>query len=85
MSYFNNHSVIFNVVHNKILANKYRLKSVGKHGKISLAELKNDLTIIPKNMSAIFICDGKVVGGVVRKNNVSSYFGAMMKVTVNSL
>jgi len=87
LSYFNNHSVIFNVVHNKILANKYRLKSVGKHGKISLAELKNDLTIIPKNMSAIFICDGKVVGGVVRKaakNNVSSYFGAMMKVTTNA-
>src|SRR5215216_7708634 len=58
-----------------------------KNQFISFFELSQDLKIIKKNQSAIFLCNDRVVGGVVRDvalTKVSNFLGNKIKSTVDN-
>jgi hypothetical protein len=75
---------IVNVTHKLNLAKKYLKKKVSCYEKVNCINLlkDNEVKIIGKNKSVIFVCNNRIVGGVVRESankKVASYFGAKIK------
>src|SRR5918995_6018778 len=74
-------TMLINVSHSLDLIPKYKKQFV------SFSELSQDLKIIKKNQSAIFLCNDRVVGEVVRDvalTNVSNFLGNKIKSTVDN-
>ena len=65
-----------------------RLDLIPKYKKqfVSFSELSQDLKVIKKNQLAIFLCNNRIVGGVVRDvalKKVSNFLGNKIKSTVD--
>ncbi len=75
-----NNNTVVNVNHSLDLNSKYIKEFV------SFSELLQDLKVIEKNRSAIFVCNDRIVGGVVRNaalKKVSEFFGNKIKSTID--
>lgn len=78
---------IVNVSHTPELAKKYNKVKVSCEDEVGCINLLKDdkIKIIDKNKSVIFVCDGKIVGGVIRLaalSKVADFFGAKIKATI---
>jgi hypothetical protein len=76
-----NSSILINVTRRLDLISKYKKQFV------SYSELLQDLKVIKKNQSVIFLCNDKIVGGVVRDvalKKVSNFLGNKIKSTVDN-
>jgi len=75
-----NSTSLINVSHRLDLIPKYKKQFV------SFSELSQDLKVIKKNQSAIFLCNDRIVGRVVRDvalRKVSNFLGNKIKSTVD--
>src|SRR6266542_1886077 len=75
-----NNNTVVNVNHSLDLNSKYIKEFV------SFSELSQDLKVIEKNRSAIFVCNDRIVGRVIRNaalKKVSEFFGNKIKSTID--